>query len=315
MYKSFNKEYAVTFLKIIYEARNHQAAGPRDKVFALLAHLSAQKNLQEKTIAQADYTKSTLEVYQELAEAFLRAPRHHLELLSAVEHLPRVDFDQLNGFPSWVPRWDLGGQSTVLGEPEFGHFKTALNKEPKVTILGSDGVIRIEGILFDHVARYSGPIDINDFLDPQRALVNRLWESYGSTDFSTAYTTGELLVEAFHRTLSSDGRTYAYSDEHEYVSTYRLKNHQNFIRYWSNRSEKPETPDLPESEQEKRRYFTSIEAIDDGNEEDFQKAAQIVCHGRKFFVTKKGYFGVGPLCMKENDLVCVLYGGQVPFLL
>ena len=38
-------------------------------------------------------------------------------------------------------------------------------------------------------------------------------------------------------------------------------------------------------------------------------------HAQKFFVTEKGYFEVGPAYMKENDLVCVLYGGGVPFLL
>lgn len=43
-------------------------------------------------------------------------------------------------------------------------------------------------------------------------------------------------------------------------------------------------------------------------------AVEMACHVRKFFTTKKGYFGVRPTCMKKNDLVCVLYGGRVPFL-
>jgi len=69
-----------------------------------------------------------------------------------------------------------------------------------------------------------------------------------------------------------------------------------------------------EFEQDKRRYFASVEAVDGGNG-DFQKVAEMVCHVRKFFITEKGYFGVGPASMKENDLVCVLYGRRVPFLL
>ena len=134
MYRSFSKDSDVPFLKVLYEARSHQAADPRDKVFALLSHPSAQNVLRKRTIAQADHTKPILEVYQELAEEPLRTPGHHLELLSAVEHAPHVDFDLFDGFPSWVPRWGFGGQSTVLGGPGFSHFRTAISKEPKITI-------------------------------------------------------------------------------------------------------------------------------------------------------------------------------------
>lgn len=138
MYRSFSKDFDVPFLNVLYEARNYRAADPRDKVFALLSH-------RKRTIAQADYTKLVLEVYQELAEELFRTPGHHLELLSAVEHAPHADFDQFDGFPSWVPRWELGGQSTILGEPEFSHFRTAISKEPKITISGNSGALRIGG--------------------------------------------------------------------------------------------------------------------------------------------------------------------------
>ncbi|KAF9636440.1 Heterokaryon incompatibility [Lasiodiplodia theobromae] len=36
---------------------------------------------------------------------------------------------------------------------------------------------------------------------------------------------------------------------------------------------------------------------------------------RRFFVTKKGYIGIGPACMQEGDKVCVLSGAIVPFIL
>ena len=103
-------------------------------MFALLSHPSAQNILRKRTIAQADYTKPVLGVYQELAEELLRTPGHHLELLSAVEHAPHVDFGQFDQFPLWVPRWELGGQLTVLVEPEFSRFRTVISKEPKITI-------------------------------------------------------------------------------------------------------------------------------------------------------------------------------------
>jgi hypothetical protein len=36
---------------------------------------------------------------------------------------------------------------------------------------------------------------------------------------------------------------------------------------------------------------------------------------RKLFATKKGYFGIGPHSLEEGDLVCVLRGAQVPFVM
>jgi hypothetical protein len=36
---------------------------------------------------------------------------------------------------------------------------------------------------------------------------------------------------------------------------------------------------------------------------------------RRFFITKDGYMGLGPLAMKEGDAVVFLFGGVVPYLL
>jgi hypothetical protein len=36
---------------------------------------------------------------------------------------------------------------------------------------------------------------------------------------------------------------------------------------------------------------------------------------RWFFLTEDGYFGLGPVEMEADDVVCVLYGGKVPFIL
>ncbi|XTI95878.1 hypothetical protein V2W45_1055304 [Cenococcum geophilum] len=72
------------------------------------SHPSARNLLRKRVIAQVDYTKPVLEVYQELVKELLRTLGHHLELLSVVEHAPHVDFDQFDGSPSWVPRWEFG---------------------------------------------------------------------------------------------------------------------------------------------------------------------------------------------------------------
>ncbi|PVH96255.1 hypothetical protein DM02DRAFT_617342 [Periconia macrospinosa] len=36
---------------------------------------------------------------------------------------------------------------------------------------------------------------------------------------------------------------------------------------------------------------------------------------RRFFVTEKGYFGLGPPDIQEADSVCILLGGSTPYIL
>jgi hypothetical protein len=43
--------------------------------------------------------------------------------------------------------------------------------------------------------------------------------------------------------------------------------------------------------------------------------AQRSCYGRRQFFTENGYMGIGPAAMREGDLVCVLWGGCVPYIL
>lgn len=34
-----------------------------------------------------------------------------------------------------------------------------------------------------------------------------------------------------------------------------------------------------------------------------------------FLITKQGYIGRGPRTLKQGDIVCILYGGGIPFIL
>jgi hypothetical protein len=43
-------------------------------------------------------------------------------------------------------------------------------------------------------------------------------------------------------------------------------------------------------------------------------AAKRVLQGRRFFVTHKGHFGVGPMSCEAGDVVCVFRGGALPYV-
>ena len=49
--------------------------------------------------------------------------------------------------------------------------------------------------------------------------------------------------------------------------------------------------------------------------ERYRSSAAAVANQRKFFITKKSLFGLGPGAMREGDWVAVLLGADVPFVL
>jgi hypothetical protein len=47
----------------------------------------------------------------------------------------------------------------------------------------------------------------------------------------------------------------------------------------------------------------------------FERLADKACNGRRFFVTRRGFMGIGPLRAKTGDTVAILKGGNVPYIL
>jgi hypothetical protein len=47
----------------------------------------------------------------------------------------------------------------------------------------------------------------------------------------------------------------------------------------------------------------------------FERLADKACNGRRFFVTRRGFMGIGPLRARTGDAIAILKGGNVPYIL
>lgn len=47
----------------------------------------------------------------------------------------------------------------------------------------------------------------------------------------------------------------------------------------------------------------------------YRDSAGIVCNKRKFFFSKKGFFGIGPGALRNGDFIAILLGADVPFII
>jgi hypothetical protein len=52
-----------------------------------------------------------------------------------------------------------------------------------------------------------------------------------------------------------------------------------------------------------------------GWNDDYVKVVELHCGYRRFFITEKGYLGLGPNKIETGDQVCILFGGKTPFIL
>ena len=114
----------------------------------------------------------------------------------------------------------------------------------------------------------------------------------------TAYPTSEALdrVACITLTASKDGYGMIVEDMAQH-----LANFDTFLASMRHRTA--------------RRPPRSCRCHTSGDADCFFVAAHSACDGRRLFYTSKGYLGLGPALLQAGDLVCVLAGGAIPFVL
>lgn len=147
--------------------------------------------------------------------------------------------------------------------------------------------------------------------------VTDLLKEWKSMSEICSHTYGSNLEEAFRRTLLADaigGKRYqgnAHSavitketDRGAFVNDSVWKSSPDFVYLIEGRLGKAEKESESSLEEQLNSRIDLLEAS--------MKRAAIK---RAFFVTEKGYMGLGPSNMEEGDFLYVLSGGQVPFIL
>lgn len=139
----------------LHRARHLRVTDPRDRVFAMLGHFSVHMDNAELAALQADYKKTTAQVYVDVAVRALTGDSS-LITLAAVQHpdhpsgtkAPSQASAQTraideNTLPSWVPDWETY-ETHILSEPTSPHCAHGTTS-PKLDIDRSTLVLRLAG--------------------------------------------------------------------------------------------------------------------------------------------------------------------------
>ncbi|RDW75407.1 hypothetical protein BP6252_06549 [Coleophoma cylindrospora] len=279
----------------LVKSRISAAKDPRDKVFALLGILHARP-ARDSYRLQADYDQSVLETYLMIFEYCLfsdaetqtvRGPGA-LNILSASqpnEHTGQRHGNRSEALPSWLPDWAQQYPSLPVWTLTNRNSACA-NHEPVASISQDGMVLSCEGMVIDRIYKM-GFYDKSDIRESGR-------------DYAACYRIYEwmLLAKRYLRNYPGASNWIPFLRT---ITCDEVENYDHFLDMW----ERIRDDDL--------RY-----GIPDSNHtSDFPKAISRShrCQRRCFAVSVKHSFMMVPKEARSTDLVCIIFGCDVPVIM
>lgn len=297
--RSFND----SCIDLLNSARGLKATQLVDKVYGLLGMPSfSGRNLG----LTADYNKSVAEVDQDMGDAAL-ASMQNLDLLAYVQH-----DQEISRHPSWIPRWDQAKlRHPLIRELRFqGAHNASQGLDFTYERNPGDTILKVPGIWFDTIEMETS-IDSEAWFNQNNPPLNphpvlEIWHEQQTR--SSFYPTGERLIDVYPDVL-----TTGLGNKVNRARGQAAHQQANFSAY---------IIQLMKSSQHSVSDYTSLHNLislyfqgKSGNWESWVSTANGTAWGHSFFTTTKGYMGLGSQAMKAGDVVVILAGGEVPFIL
>ena len=272
-----------TALRLFYV---RQATDPRDKVYGLLGLLAPERRLVD-----ADYALLADEVYETTAFKIIK-DSGDLAIL--------MDFDEFAGdvaSSSWAPDWTT---NAAFGLQLYDLFSAAGSLKADVRRC-SPHTLNISAVIIDSITNVADMAcaEESELLDAYTQL--KTWESIVDvpTNGSSPYASGQDRKDAFWQTVlmgvNADRSRRIHASDH---ASYRK------WRAWLEQY----------AEAADRERFLQAGSQHDLTK-DYNNMLAFYPATRWFFLTEDGYFGLGPVEIQKGDVVCVLAGGKMPFVL
>jgi hypothetical protein len=281
-------EEPLTALHLLSLARDLKLTDERDRVYAFAAF--AERVSQQPLRLILDYDRSFLDIYQDFAREYLISYKD-LDLLNYVQH---NDSELLSpsGPTSWVPRWDVN----------ITNFNVLFNTFPKLTsrsglsfdpVILSDSVLRVRGVIFDSVHFTS---DCMTYETDTTTAIAGIWNSLSNIQVDLQYPQDYLhfaFYSAFDLGRAPPGHPTSWPHDLEKYLLQLAEAGANFGEH----------------------VLSSCQGVTHCTSKSLAKEICQHCGGRRFLVSDRGYFGLGPGLVEKGDLCCIIFGAKTPFIL
>ena len=297
-----------SFIQVLTRHSHALATDSRDKIFSLVG-LSPDAELE------VNYENSTSQVFQRTA----------LQILQSSQNVDMLSFSAVHPgaagsiLPSWVPDWRTGDISlslatTIDSKPLFG-FQAAADSKCSVITSGDGSKVLLLGYELDSIDiagdamspyRYVSPFSI---LDDGWTLEQ--WQRIFRANSDGIYkATGETVRDVFWKSL-------IFGTENNDWDIKKLMEPKSWILklFYSLRLPHKSLPI-------KILSFCILTLVDIGlmvsgsrlSNKDLELFLQII-YGRRMIKTKNGYIGLASRNVKVGDIIFLLKGGSVPYIL
>jgi hypothetical protein len=281
-----------TLPELLQATRDRRAKDPRDRVYALLGLVQSEK----LRLLKPDYSKSVREVYIETTRWCLET-YSNLDVL-AIGQATYSETDDSDAFlqlalPSWVPNY------TVPCSTGFsrGGYKASGDTLLNLGFTEDSTSLFVQGVFVDTIFIMDTTCmsDEEDMGEGITRIERTLLEAVSK---GIPVGSESERQEAFWRTLVANrdvenGKAVA-------PNFYRM-----LINILMQRFPVMEEfrPDLPEKD--RREIFCRFVV----------RQIASTMSGRRFFITNKGFMGVGPSNARAGDAVCIIFGACTPYVL
>ncbi|KAJ4299110.1 hypothetical protein N0V90_004354 [Kalmusia sp. IMI 367209] len=321
---------ANNLLGILHSCCEFQSTDPKDKVYGLLSLVHPRAEVEGIDV---DYNKSIGAVFADTVLANIKV-HSKLSAFAFVSHPP--GYDGTAGYRSWAPRWDNYEPAFVFGYPEelspwnaSGHALVSLADETDPT----PEALHLKGVLYDKVLEVCQIMDFN--------LEDKYWdfsiadEKGQESECAAGGNTEDIQIIAAmdiesgaqandtHPFLEMYNKTCddPYAQDRKILLARTLTAGTYYDKYLEDLDAATRDKYLPAFERVMHRLAqldcdgTEGKFGHDDDSKTFELDAYRHVRQRRMFWTSKGSLGLGPQCMCVDDIVVILYGGNMPYVL
>lgn len=279
----------ISLLELLSQTRFNEATVDLDRVYSLIG-ISREAKDPGFTI---DYNKDTETVYTETTRLLI-CSSGNLDVLGLITRN-----DGRATLPSWVPDFRIPYSAGPLQDRNSGgeaRYDASCGQEVLMSSSTSSSHLKLQGKRVDTIRRQYDPLaefidpDYQKFLFLPGLLPEMIQKSLGYDPESIYKPTGDSYTQAYLRVLGAD---LMFSDRVDIF--YKMRFFHATMEYMQSKDPK--------------RELTAEIVSEWGNH------IVVMTRGRLAIETTDGFLGLAPDDTKTGDVICILSGGHVPFVL
>ena len=297
----FTTNKGLSLQKLLYLTMDLDATDPRDKIYSLLGLLDER----ERGAINPDYRKTALLVYAETMTYLLQTARSVQPACFFTLMKPNS-----SALPSWVPDFSQQRKSSYYNPSGLHHNRhnasgpVPSDAKPYVLVSEDMKTITVNGVCvdqIDNVVPTSGidmaTEDYNQYAQSLGKIEQVVEEKVESISRQTHHSRRRRIEPLWQVLVANKSASGIYGCPPAYERMHKV---------------------LCGREKAPQEFTASINrAVDPSYEytSEYRTALANSLLGRSFFTTSTGFLGIGLPRIKIGDIITILFGAQLPFVL